>query len=334
MHFDAVVVYLHEDNELNFIKDTLTKYEGAPIKAFLGKTAFGDAAGHKAKAFTEDQVGSLVEFLKAEYDQLQDVIKKVFTSFDTDGSGFIDSLELQAVSKELGKPMDAAELEECLKDLDQNKDGKISLEEFSSWWLSGRQGLSPWMRRLLGYKLNAIKFVGSISGTLKETIEDAANQPVDIAVNSLSINLNKVEHAGFSIYVKAMFLSQEVRNDFHTLKGVHTFTKTLEDPAYFNLSFDVVNITAQEFVEKLNVVLQHPMVQMFAEGIISVVAEGHKVNIGVLFPAQVAKQIRAFGELVNTIQNELKVDQSAELHVRLAASPKDLLEDGAAPVLM
>jgi len=81
------------------------------------------------------------------------VITKVFQSFDTDGSNYIDINELNNVAKELGRPLDSAELEECMKDLDQNKDGKISLEEFQRWWLSGRQGLSGWMRRLLAFKL-------------------------------------------------------------------------------------------------------------------------------------------------------------------------------------
>jgi Ca2+-binding EF-hand superfamily protein len=45
-------------------------------------------------------------------------MKKVFKSFDADGSGFIDSDELANVSKELGRTLDPAELEECLKDLD------------------------------------------------------------------------------------------------------------------------------------------------------------------------------------------------------------------------
>jgi len=72
------------------------------------------------------------------YAELSEIISKVFTSFDKDASGFIDSNELADVAKELGRPLDSAELEECLKDLDQNKDGKISLPEFSRWWLSGR----------------------------------------------------------------------------------------------------------------------------------------------------------------------------------------------------
>jgi len=63
------------------------------------------------------------------------------------------------------------------------------------------------MRNLLGYKLSALKFVDSISGTLKETLDEAATQAVDLATNSLSINFNKVEHAGLSLYVKGMLFS-------------------------------------------------------------------------------------------------------------------------------
>lgn len=52
-HFDAIVIYLHEDKEINFIKDIITKYQEAPIKVFLGKESFADANTYKAKAFTD-----------------------------------------------------------------------------------------------------------------------------------------------------------------------------------------------------------------------------------------------------------------------------------------
>jgi len=58
------------------------------------------------------------------------------------------------------------------------------------------------------------------------------------------------------------------------------------------------------------------------------------VNLAFLFKAQVASTIQAFGDLVHTIQNELKVDQSLELSLRLAASPKQILDEGAEPLLM
>lgn len=39
---------------------------------------------------------------------------KIFKSFDKDNSGFIDLNELNDVAKELGRPLDAAELNECM----------------------------------------------------------------------------------------------------------------------------------------------------------------------------------------------------------------------------
>jgi len=187
-------------------------------------------------------------------------MKKVFVSFDTDKSGFIDANELKEVSKELGKELDAAELEECLKDLDQNKDGKISYEEFAAWWTSGRQGLTGIMRNLLGYKLTALKFLDSISGTLKDTIAEAATQKVDISTNSLSININKVEHAGFSIYLKGLLLTEEVKNDYNTIKGIHKFSEEPEgEQGYINIVFDVVGGSPHEVIDKINKVLEDPM---------------------------------------------------------------------------
>lgn len=62
--------------------------------------------------------------------ELNEIIRKVFDSFDADKSGFIDLSELKAVSKELGSEMSDAEADAAMKDLDVNKDGKISFEEF------------------------------------------------------------------------------------------------------------------------------------------------------------------------------------------------------------
>jgi len=36
-----------------------------------------------------------------------------------------------------------------MQDLDRNKDGKISLEEFTAWWLTGRKGVTGTMSRLM-----------------------------------------------------------------------------------------------------------------------------------------------------------------------------------------
>ena len=80
----------------------------------------------------------LLKYLRERRAEMDIIMLKAFTSFDKDGSGFIDSKELKQVSKECGHELDPAEVAECLRDLDLNKDGKITYEEFSKWWLSGR----------------------------------------------------------------------------------------------------------------------------------------------------------------------------------------------------
>jgi Ca2+-binding EF-hand superfamily protein len=38
----------------------------------------------------------------------------------------------------LGVELNSSDLEEIMADLDENKDGKISLLEFKAWWKAGR----------------------------------------------------------------------------------------------------------------------------------------------------------------------------------------------------
>lgn len=94
-HFDAVVIYHNDAGEVNFIKDEIQRYHDAPIKAFIGKTAYSGAAAHKAQAFTHEQANQMVEHLKTQYSQLVEVMNKIFKSFDKDNSGFIDINELK-----------------------------------------------------------------------------------------------------------------------------------------------------------------------------------------------------------------------------------------------
>ncbi len=98
---------------------------------------------------------------------------KCFQVFDKDGNGYISASELRSVSKELGRELDVAEVDECLKDIDKDKDNKISFTEFSKWWLSGRQGLSPLMRNLLAFKLTSMKLLDTLSAPMKEVLSDA-----------------------------------------------------------------------------------------------------------------------------------------------------------------
>ena len=61
----------------------------------------------------------------------------MFKKYDADSSGAIDKSELANLCKDLGVPLDDAQLDAAIEDLDVNKDGVIDLNEFSKWWFSG-----------------------------------------------------------------------------------------------------------------------------------------------------------------------------------------------------
>jgi len=56
----------------------------------------------------------------------------------------------------LGVELNSSELEEIMADLDENKDGKISLNEFRAWWKSGRQGKKGLMKKITYLNSKAI----------------------------------------------------------------------------------------------------------------------------------------------------------------------------------
>lgn len=70
-------------------------------------------------------------------------IKTLFELCDKDGSGYLERNELQYLAASLGKVMDEGQLDELMNILDGNHDGRVSLQEFTTWfWFSKGQILS------------------------------------------------------------------------------------------------------------------------------------------------------------------------------------------------
>eukprot|EP00759_Apiculatamorpha_spiralis_P018271 PhF_6_TR24763/c0_g1_i1/m.33976 len=69
----------------------------------------------------------------------KDSLKKVFDTYDTDKSGFIDRNELKNMVDKLGCSMTDAELTAVISGLDANADNKISFDEFIVWWTSDKK---------------------------------------------------------------------------------------------------------------------------------------------------------------------------------------------------
>lgn len=56
--------------------------------------------------------------------------------FDTDSSGYITAVELQAFLTSLGQPQTEASLRDLMEELDQSGDGRIEFAEFSAMMIN------------------------------------------------------------------------------------------------------------------------------------------------------------------------------------------------------
>ena len=86
---------------------------------------------------------------RAETPMSMEVLREVFDAMDTDGSGYIETGEIEALMEQLdsrelnGKPS-AAEVQKFIKFFDANDDGVVSFQEFVdsflvTWPLAGEE---------------------------------------------------------------------------------------------------------------------------------------------------------------------------------------------------
>ena len=69
-------------------------------------------------------------------EKVTEEIKKIFNQFDKNKNGYIDKNELSSLAIALNDPLSPAELQDFFKNLDKDKSGKISWEEFIKYWMS------------------------------------------------------------------------------------------------------------------------------------------------------------------------------------------------------
>lgn len=90
-------------------------------------------------------------------------VAAVFETLDEDGSGYLDRQEVADAAKALGFPLKNDELDKVFKAMDQNGNGRVSLEEFVSWWNNDKD------RSVLHQKLrDQLKVGGKKTEDLKE----------------------------------------------------------------------------------------------------------------------------------------------------------------------
>jgi calmodulin len=62
----------------------------------------------------------------------QEEMMEAFKVFDKDGNGFVSKIDLKQVMHYLGEDLTIEELEEIIKDWDEDGDGQLNFEEFSA----------------------------------------------------------------------------------------------------------------------------------------------------------------------------------------------------------
>lgn len=81
-------------------------------------------------------------------DICEEACKEVFDRFDVNKSGEIDVRELQQLTRSMGLSMDRESINNAMFELDRNRNGAISFEEFWTWWQqaalsAGRTNVAP-----------------------------------------------------------------------------------------------------------------------------------------------------------------------------------------------
>ncbi|CAB9504329.1 expressed unknown protein [Seminavis robusta] len=73
-------------------------------------------------------------FRRRIFKRLRDPSKVAFDAIDSNGNGYLEPREISRVAQILGIDLSEEELSQAFDELDQNHDGRVSLEEFEDWW--------------------------------------------------------------------------------------------------------------------------------------------------------------------------------------------------------
>ena len=96
---------------------------------------------------------NFVKALKDENDKLENQLVSVFKALDKDKSGYLDQAELILAAKDMGVNLTAEAAQEVLEKLDKDSDKKVSFEEFSFWWKSGRKLFGQTLKNVMMNKI-------------------------------------------------------------------------------------------------------------------------------------------------------------------------------------
>ena len=149
---------------------------------------------------------------------------------------------------------------------------------------------------------------------------------MQLNTNHLSLNINKVQHAGTTLSAKLMLLSHEAKQEYTRMRALHNFGFSGEEqPWILSIAFEIKNGQAAAMQDLITAVMAQLEENGAAPFKYSLVVEGHRLVLGLSSPMAPTQLLPIPTEALTALQEELKVNQTLEVNVRLAASPKDVL---------
>lgn len=105
------------------------------------------------------------------YNGLVKMIKDLFTTYDEDGTGTLDTRELGLVVKGLDLDISDEELERCAIEIDTDGNGTISFDEFAVWFIGGKEGSPDIGDKLQGYLSMSSKYSNELISILSDQLK-------------------------------------------------------------------------------------------------------------------------------------------------------------------
>lgn len=138
---------------------------------------------------------------------------------------------------------------------------------------------------------------------------------------------------GFAIDAKVLLLSSELAKEQLRLRALHSFPH--DATILFGFSVAIKPEGMAE-VSALLDELTNVTKQMWPALAMSFVFEGNNLCFGCNLTLLISQQVLAkeHQDIIQLLHSELKLDQSIEIGLRLKASPKSLLAEGAEPFIL
>lgn len=153
-------------------------------------------------------------------------VHRVFRKIDVDGNGELDREELSHLFEKLEYKVGQGELDSVMEELDANKDGKITEEDFTVWYIKSEHGISSRVRAMFDV------FDTDKSGTINrskiknllETVEPSVtDKDVDEAMAAMYQNgsQDEISFQEFSNwYMNSMIYNRQTKKIEAEMKGI------------------------------------------------------------------------------------------------------------------